>query len=70
MIYLHSEHYEFERKIELGLYGDEIAAQKVLAKYCAENSPLVNAQDLISEKIVNKRIIGSREWPEGFSVSE
>lgn len=70
IIYLHSEHYEFEIEIELGLYGDEIAAKKALAKYCAENISLVNAKNLISERIVNKRVIGSREWSDGFSISE
>lgn len=70
IIYLHSECYEFESEIELGLYGDEIAAKNELAKYCTENAPLVNAPKLISERIVNKRIVERREWSEGFSISE
>lgn len=70
VIYLHSEDYEFETEIELGLYGDECTAQDKLGKYCRENVQLVDAQNLVIEKIVNKCIIGRKEWQEGFSVSE
>lgn len=68
-IYLHSQNYEFEVEIELGLFGDEISARNKLAKYCTENTSLANAQGLIVEKILNKCIVERREWTEGF-VSE
>lgn len=68
IVYIHSTDYEFETEIELGLYGDEADAQSKLAKYCSENTLLLNAQNLISEKIVNKCIVERREWSEGFSV--
>lgn len=70
LIYLHSEDYEFEAEIELGLYGDEVIAHNELIKYCRDNARLVNAKNLIVEKIVNTRIVGKMEWPEGFSFSE
>ena len=70
MIYLHSEDYEFEAAVELGLYGEAISAQDKLDKYCRENAALINAPTLILEKIINKLIIDRREWPEGFLVSE
>ena len=70
LVYLHSENYEFETEIELGLYGDEATAQNKLNKYCRDNAPLVNAQDLISEKIVNKCIVERKGWSEGFSISD
>ncbi len=70
MLYLHSEDFELESEIELGLYGDETMAQEKLMTYCAENKPLMTVKGLISEKIVNKCIIGKMEWPEGFSISE
>lgn len=70
IIYLHSEDYEFETEIELGLYGDEVAAQNKLIKYCNENNLLVNTQNLILEKIVNKCLVERKEWPEGFSVAK
>lgn len=70
LIYLHSKDYEFETEIELGLYGDEVSAQNKLIKYCRDNASLVNSQNLIFEKIINKCIIERKEWPEGFSISE
>lgn len=70
VIYLHSEGYEFETEIELGLYGDEVTAQAKLVKYCRDNAALVTAQNLIFEKIINKCIIERMEWSEGFSISE
>ena len=68
LVYLHSANYEFETEVELGLYVDEGTAQNKLIKYCGDNVPLVNARDLIVDKIVNKRIIEKREWTEGFSI--
>lgn len=70
VIYLHSEDYEFETEIGLGLYGDEITAQNKVIKYCRDNAPLVNTNNLILEKIVNKCIMERKEWSEGFSISE
>lgn len=70
LIYLHSEDYEFEAEIELGLYGDEATAQNKLNKYCSDNVSLINAEKIVVEKIVNKYIIEMKEWSEGFSVSE
>jgi hypothetical protein len=70
LVYLHSANYEFETEVELGIYDDEATAQNKLNKYCGDNVPLVTAQDLIVEKIVNKRIIEKREWAEGFSISD
>lgn len=70
IIYLHSEDFKFETEIELGLYGDEVTARNQLIKYCRDNSRLVNVQNLIVEKIVNKCIIGRKEWSEGFSIIE
>lgn len=67
IVYIHSEDYEIETEIELGLFGVESAAQAALIKYCSENSTLLSAQNLIVEKIVNRRKIGKREWTEGFS---
>lgn len=70
LIYLHSKDYEFETEIELGLYGDEVAAQNKLIQYCRDNASLVNTQNLIIERIINKCIIERKEWPKGFSISE
>ena len=70
LVYLHSANYEFETEVELGIYDDEVTAYNKLNKYCGDNVPLVTAQDLIVEKIVNKRIIEKREWAEGFSLSD
>lgn len=69
-VYLHSENFEFETEIELGLYSDEVIAQNKLNMYCQDNAPLGNIQDLIFEKIVNKCIVERKEWSEGFSISD
>ena len=39
LVYLHSENFEFEAEIELGLYGDEVAAKNKLNMYCRDNAP-------------------------------
>ena len=68
IIYLHSEDYEFEAEIDLGVYGSEYAAQEKLVSYCSYNYSLVNTSHIAVEKIVNKCVIGRKEWIEGFSV--
>lgn len=70
LVYLHSENFEFETEIELGLYGNEVTAQNKLDIYCQENIALGNVPGLIFEKIVNKRIVNRKEWSEGFSVGD
>ncbi len=68
IVYLHTENYEFEAEMELGLYGAEADAQGKIEKYCAENAPLVNAAEIMTEKIVNRCIVDKLEWSEGFSI--
>lgn len=70
LVYIHSEDYEMEAEIELGLYGNEVSAQRSLNTYCDRNAELTNKQNLISEKIINRYVIGRRDWAEGFSISE
>ena len=70
LVYIHSEDYEIETQIELGLYGDENVAQDRLIAYCRNNAPLIGIQNLVVEKIVNKCIVERREWLEGFTVSK
>lgn len=70
IVYLHSRDYEFEIEIELGLYGDEAHAQKVLLTYCENNTSLIHVENLVVEKIINRRILEIREWAEGFLVAE
>jgi hypothetical protein len=70
VVYLHSEDYDFETEIQLGLYGDETMAQYILAQYCKDNDPLVSFNDLIAEKIVRKYIIEIKEWLDGFVICE
>ena len=70
LIYLHSEDYEFELEIELGLFGDEYTAQSKLNQYCRENSLFLSKNNLIIEEILNRHIVNRREWPEGFSISD
>jgi len=70
IVYLHSEDYEFENSIELGLYGDERIAQNKVIRFCEENRSLTSIPKLIIEKIVNKCFVEKREWSEGFSICE
>ena len=69
VVYLHSEDFTVESEIELGLFNDEIIAQRELDRYCENNLRLLNIQGLVVEKIVNKCIIGNMDWREGFSIS-
>ena len=69
LIYLHSIDYEFETEIWLGLFGNKTDAQNRLMIYCENNAALLNAENLISETIVNKCIIERMEWAEGFSIA-
>lgn len=67
IVYIHSEGYEIEMEIEVGLFVNEHTAQAALIKYCSENRVLLTTQELIVEKIMNRRKIGKMEWVEGFS---
>lgn len=68
MVYFHSEDYEFEYTAELGLYGDEEAANEKMKKHCADNQRIINAKDVIVEKLVNECILDQRTWAEGFDI--
>ena len=70
IIYLHSNHYEFEVEIELGLYGDKNTAQTILSEYCNENVALLSIKNLVVERIINKCLIDRKQWSEGFLISE
>lgn len=70
VVYFHSQKYELEAEIELGLFSDEGTAIGKLEDYCSHNALFVSRKDLIVEKIVNKCVLGKKEWIEGFSVSE
>lgn len=50
MVYFHSENYEFEHTVELGLFGDEKSANEKVEKYCADNQRILNAKDVVVEK--------------------
>ena len=54
LVYIHSEDYEYETSVELGLYGDEVTAQKKLDRYCNDNETLLSVQNLVFEKLINK----------------
>ncbi len=68
LMYLHTEDYEFEANIDLGLYGDEQAAHEALQQYCLQNKQLLHTQGLVCEEIKNKCFLGKREWAEGFTI--
>lgn len=70
IVYLHSKDYSVETEIELGLYGDEPAAQAELQKYCFNNDSIVHAKDLVFEGIVNRCLIDRKNWAEGFDIFE
>lgn len=68
LVHIHSEDYEFETEIELGLYGDEFTAQNELDRYCRDNEKLLDVQDLVFEKIINKCVMERKYWEWGFTV--
>ena len=68
LVYYHTEDYEFEHGVELGLFGDRAAAEEAVSAYCEDNASLINARGIEAEKIVNARAIGKKEWVEGFDI--
>ena len=68
VVYLHSADHEFEVTIELGHYGNEDAAQEKLNQYCTDNTLLINAKNLICEKMIGRCVVERREWSEGFTI--
>lgn len=70
IVYFHTNDYEYEYTVELGLFGKEALAHDALSTFVQENIPLFNVQDLVVEKIINCCILDRREWSEGFSIAE
>ncbi len=68
MVFFHSDNYEFEYTAELGLYGDEEVANGKVKKHCADNQRMLNARDVIVERLVNKCRIDQRTVLGGFDV--
>lgn len=68
IIYFHTENYESEYHIELGIFGNENDAHAALETYCRENCALNGYDEIVIEKIVNRCILDEREWIEGFIV--
>ena len=68
-VYFHTDYYDYEYSIELGLFADKAAADEAMSTYVQENTALFNVPDLVVEKIVNRCIIDKREWLEGFIIS-
>lgn len=68
-VYFHTDDYDYEYSIELGLFADKAAADEAMSTYVQENTALFNVPDLVVEKIVNRCIIDKREWLEGFVIS-
>lgn len=66
--YLHSSEYEYEYVVELGVFGNEISADRKVSEYCGDNQVLMHSPKLVIEKCIQKTIIDKREWLEGFSV--
>lgn len=69
LVYFHTDDYEEEYCVELGLFGNETLANEALSTFVQDNSHLFNIPNLIAEKIVNRCVLDRREWDEGFSVS-
>ena len=68
IVYFHTDDYEYEYTVELGLFGNEALAYEALTIFVHENRHLFDIEDLIVEKIVNYCILDQREWAEGFST--
>ncbi len=68
LVYFHTEDYEFETDVELGLYGCAAAAEEAVRTYCQQNAPLLHVQGITCEQIVNRCVLNKREWEAGFLV--
>lgn len=67
-VYLHSEDYDYEYVVELGLYGDEHEADSRVREYCKSNPSLVHSGRVVVEEFVQKHWLNRREWAEGFLI--
>ena len=67
LVYFHTEDFECETTVELGLYGSEREAGKALEQYCGQTERLLRLDGMIAEKIINKIILDKMEWAEGFT---
>ncbi len=70
MVYFHTDDYDFEAEISLGLYGSEKNAYERINRYCMNNDSLINADGLVCERIVNRCIIEEKKWSEGFTICD
>lgn len=69
-IYAHTEDFEdYEREVELGLFGDKDSAEKAIHTFCANNPIFMDSPLLIIERFVNPcKLNENIGWLEGFDV--
>ena len=70
IVYIHSEDYEIETEVELGLFGDFEAANDSLNNFRNDNNISLFVEGLSVEEISNKCILGKYEWQEGFMIDK
>lgn len=68
MAYFHSSDYEEEYSRELGLFAEEAEARHSMDTFRQDNAELLASGEFENELLVNRRVIGRREWAEGFVV--
>lgn len=64
----HTEDYEYDYGVELGLFGSESDANAAIDIYVQDNIDFMSDGYVTRECIVNKCIIDKKYWSEGFTI--
>lgn len=68
MVYVHTEDYEYEHDIPLGLFAEKNDTDEAVEMFCADNEDYLANPHFVVEKIVNKCVLNKRHWESGFDV--
>lgn len=68
MVYTHTEDFDYEHNVELGLFREESAAREAIQVFHKSNPRYLALPWLVCEEIVNRCTLNRRNWTEGFTV--
>jgi len=68
MVYVHTEDYEYEHDIRLGLFAEKYDAEETVEIFCSDNTEYLGNPHFIVEKIVNKCELDKMYLEAGFDV--
>ena len=68
MINVHSDDYEFDCGIDLGLWGNRKDAEMSVSVFCKENESFMTMKNPVPEIIINRCFVDNMYWSEGFDI--